>query len=103
MLTIGNHPAQARHPKTKKPLFDSNGQPIPHPLVENQRSLRLDGFVIAYVIPNGDKCRICYLARYQKLPKAISDEAIELVEKEFMPVESVNSPLTPLPKEEIDG
>jgi len=95
MLTLGNHPAQARHPDTGKPLFDNNGEPVPHKLVENQRSLRLEGYVIAYVIPKkcGEVCRICYLSRYQELPKSITDFAIELVERDFMKVEGVSIPL----------
>ena len=93
-LTLGNHPAQARHPVTSKPLFDRSGEPVPHKLVENQRSIRLDGFVIAYVIPTkNDTCRIHYLARYQALPEACLSEVRELVEREFMPVEGESKPI----------
>jgi len=85
-------------------MFDDAGEPIPHPLVENQRSLRLDGYVIAYCIPTeDDQCRIAYLSRYQALPKAIYDQAIELVTKEFLPVAGVDTPLAPIPKEPEDG
>lgn len=86
-LTMGNHPAQARHPLSGEPMFDSDGEPVP--LFPNERSVRLDGHVIAYVSEAGN---IGYRIPSSRLGEAITSEIVELVAKEFKPVKKIASP-----------
>lgn len=43
---LRNHPAQARHPVTKAPLFDEDGAPVP--LFPEMKAVYLDGFLMGY-------------------------------------------------------
>ena len=71
-LTITNHPAQAKHPFTGEPLFDSDGNPVP--LFADQKAIRLDGRVIAYVNAVG---KVLFIVPQNRLG-VIAQEAIEL-------------------------
>ena len=97
-LEIDSHPAQALHPFTKKPLFDDDGKPIP--LFPDEKSIRLDGRIIAYVTKDR---AIMWLYRRDKLG-AIADAAVELVEKEFgsPATAEVESQGSPVPQNEED-
>ena len=86
-LTLGNHPSQAIHPATGKPWFDAENKPVPK--FPDQRSIRLDGYVIAYVSELGN---IAFIAPYSRLPKGVREEAKELVEREFMAVSKIAAP-----------
>jgi len=86
-LTLGNHPSQARHPVTGKPWFDEDG--IYVPLFPDQRSIKLDGFVIAYVSADGN---IAFLAPFENLPEGCVEEAKTLVAKEFVEPNEVIAP-----------
>ena len=98
-LTIGNHPAQQRHPLTREPLFDEDGNPVP--LFPDQRSVKLDGTVIAYVGKNrqGDKWNVCFLHPHKALG-VIAQEACDLVNSELGPVAGSAAPLPPPEREE---
>ena len=76
-LTIGNHPAQAAHPFTRKLLVDENGDPVP--LFPKEKSIRLDGRVIAFVNEGLD---INFIVPLSKLG-VIADEAKALVKSEL--------------------
>jgi hypothetical protein len=78
-LTIENHPAQARF--AGKPLFDDEGRPIP--LFPDQRSIRMDGQVVAYV----SKDSVNFI--HSGLPPAIKAQAIELAKAAFGEIETV--------------
>lgn len=93
-LEICNHPAQARHPATGKPLFDDG---VPVPLFPNQRAIKLDGYVIAYVSPTLD---VFFLGPIEKVGQAVVDAATELVQRELGEPGSVK---TPLAMEKIDA
>lgn len=69
-LTIGNHPAQARHPVTNELLFDNDGVAVP--MFPDQKSIRFDGTIVAYVA-NGN-----LLIINSRLPSAIVDEMKDL-------------------------
>jgi len=83
-LTIENHPAQARHPITGKPLFRAG---VPVPLFPDERSVRLDGVVIAYV---SDKKNVLFIVPESRLGP-IAAEAVALVERELGPVKKTTS------------
>ena len=87
MLTIGKHPAQARHPVTNKPLFDNVGDFMP--LLPDWRGVYLDGFCIGYVGPTGN---IQFTMPINKIGQAVVDEALILVESEFVQVGKVAAP-----------
>lgn len=72
-LTIGPHPAQATDPFTHKPLFDDDGVPVP--LITDQKTVRLDGRVIAYISSGG----VSFIVAKNKLG-AVYDEALALAE-----------------------
>ena len=89
-LTIGPHPAQARHPITNEPL-EKDGQPVP--LFADQFSIRLDGKIIAYVLPGN---RVAFLIAESKLGSVIVNDSLALVEKEFGSVAAhVSPPIMP--------
>lgn len=48
-VEIRNHPAQARNPVTDEPLVDAAGKPVP--LFPDQRSIYVDGHMVAYAQP----------------------------------------------------
>ena len=75
-LEIGDHPAQMRSPVTKEPMF-KDGKPVP--LFPNQKSVKLDGRIIAYV---NEKHKVLFIVPESKLGP-IAAEAIELVKKEL--------------------
>jgi len=60
-ITFRNHPAQARHPHTKQPLFTETGEPVP--LFPDQRGIYLDGYLIGYcsAVPDQPVCLIVHL------------------------------------------
>ena len=91
-LTIENHPAQARHPFTSEPLVDNDGLPVP--LFPDQRSIKLDGRLIAYV---SNERKIMFLVPLGKLG-VIAKEAEELVNKEMGAVQKVTSVREPAPE-----
>ena len=101
-LEICKHPGQARHPVTKQPMWEADGTHVVNPAVEMQRAIKMDGYVVAYVIPAGSECRISFLAAYDRLPESIKQRASELVASEFMPVLNVTAPAPtqPQPAEE---
>ena len=76
-LTLENHPAQAVHPFNRQRLFDADGKPVP--LFPKQRSVKLDGRVIALVNESG---HISFIVPLSKLG-VIADEAKLLVGNEF--------------------
>lgn len=86
-LQLTPHPSQARHPVTKQPWFDELGVAVP--LFPDQRSIRLDGHIIAYVSEAGN---IGFLAPFSRLPDGVKEQAQELVEKEFTKVNQVVAP-----------
>jgi hypothetical protein len=95
-ITLGNHPSQARHPVTNEPLTDKAGQPVP--LFPDQASVKLDGFVIAYVSCNNN---VQFLAPFSRLPQQLRDEVVALVENERGPIGKVSAPAdVPLPVQE---
>jgi len=99
-LSIGNHPSQARHPITGKPWFDEQGVYIP--LFPDQRSIKLDGFVIAYVSAEGN---IAFLAPFENLPPGLKSQALEMVAAEFIEPKNVVAPpkmKVPQPEEDDD-
>ena len=67
-LILANHPAQARF--AGKPLFDDDGAPIP--LFPDQRSIRLDGRVIALV----SQSRLSFIV--EGIPEAIKSQAEQM-------------------------
>lgn len=73
-LEIGEHPAQLR--VDGQPMF-KDGKPVP--LFPNQKSVRLNGQVIAYV---NEKHKVLFIVPESKLG-VIAQEAIELVKKEL--------------------
>lgn len=81
---LKNHPAQARHFRTKKPLTDETGNPVP--LFPEQRALYFDDFLIAYVIPGADSCKTLFIVPESNLTKAVCDAAKEFVSNTFQPV-----------------
>lgn len=91
-LEITNHPAQARHPFSKLPLVDNDGVPVP--LFPDQRSIKLDGRIIAYV---SEKRNISFLIPLGRLG-VIAKEAEELVANQMGPVPNVNA--VPEPRSE---
>ena len=76
-LTIENHPSQARHPISDEPLF-KDGKPVP--LFPDQRSIKLDGTIIAYVNAAG---KVMFIMPENKLPGTIADEALDLAASEY--------------------
>lgn len=90
-LTIENHPSQAAHPFTGEPLFDDDGKPVP--LFPDQRSIRLDGRVIAYVA-NGNAM---FIVPRESLG-VIADEAVELAAS----IGAEQTHFVPQPKEPIE-
>ena len=86
-LTIENHPSQMRHPITQEPLFDKDGKPVP--LFPDQKSIRLDGRIIAYMILETKK--VLWIMPKHKLGP-IADEGLELAEAFFGKVEGEHSP-----------
>ena len=92
-LKITNHPAQARHPFTNEPLFDNDNNPVP--LFPNERSVRLDGRIIAYVT---EERNVLFIVPLERLG-VIADEAKALVEKELGPV--AKTAAVPMPVEVV--
>lgn len=90
-LEICNHPAQARHPLNKKPLFKDDK---PVPLFPKERCIKLDGTIIAYV---NEHRKVMFLFPPSKLG-TIQDEAIKLVRDQLGDPEKV-VPMTEPPVE----
>ena len=89
-LSIGQHPAQARHPITNEPL-EKDGKPVP--LFADQFSIKLDGRIIAYVLPGN---RVAFLVAESKLGESIVSESLALVAKELGSVAAhVSPPIMP--------
>lgn len=83
---LRNHPAQARHPVTKAPLFDADNKPVP--LFPKMRALYLDGVLIAYcqALPG-------YPVTFTHFVDAhVSEAASDFVEAEIGRVASINMP-----------
>jgi hypothetical protein len=84
-LTLVNHPSQARHPFTKKPLFDNDDNPVP--LFPGQRCVKLDGRSVAYVSEAGN---IGFITA--SLPQAIVDDIAAFVKREFIEPKNIVIP-----------
>lgn len=95
-LRLANHPAQARNPVTNAPLFDADGVPVP--LFPDQRSVYLDGFLVAYVNASGN---ISFIMPESKLTAPIVQAIRDLVSSEFTPAGTVNH-VPDLPEVEAD-
>lgn len=95
---LKNHPAQARHFKTGEPLWDDLGNPVP--LFPEQRALYFDGFLIAYIVPDGDGCKTLFIVPEERLTKAVVDAAIEYVNAEWLTVGVVHCIAEPVEVEE---
>lgn len=72
-FSIGNHPAQERLPFSNKPKFDDDGNPVP--LFPDQKCLRLDGQLIAYITKGG----LQFVVSRQELGSTYQ-EAVDFVE-----------------------
>lgn len=95
---LKNHPAQARHPFTKEPLFN-DGQPVP--LFPKQRALAFDGRIIAYISEYGN---VGFIVPQERLGEVIVDEAKKFINENFTPVNMVSSVLeAEEPEESADG
>lgn len=77
-ITLGNHPSQARHPFTNEPLFDNDGVAVP--LFPDQRSVMLDGRVIAYV---SESRNVQFIYPVETLTQTVVDDARAHVEMVF--------------------
>lgn len=75
-VELRNHPAQARHPVTREPLFDDDGQPVP--LVKTQKAIYLDGFLIGYCgLTPGEPISIIRNSR--EIPPSVREIILEKV------------------------
>lgn len=88
-ITFRNHPAQARHPVTRAPLFDGEGSPVP--LILDQRAIYLDGVMVGYcgTTPNSP---INLIFDHRKLGEAVRAEIKAAVEAKFGAVTNVCLP-----------
>lgn len=91
-FSIGPHPAQARHPLTNEPLFDTEGQPVP--LITDQTTLRLDGKLIAYISTGG----VSFIYPRLALGEAVYKEALRFIAENA----GVPKTVSAVPEIEID-
>ncbi len=84
MIELRNHPAQARHPITQEPLLYDDGKPVP--LITDQRSIYLDGYMVGYCHASGS-----WIAFIRDLPEAVQDEIRKVVTDTLGAVQRVNT------------
>lgn len=77
MIEFRNHPAQARHPITDKPLFDADGNPLP--LIKDQHGIYADGYLCGYC--NTDGTNVFVLPQFTSLADEIQAAAAEQWDK----------------------
>lgn len=75
-LSVANHPAQKRHPFTGEPMV-KDGQPVP--MITNQKAIKLDNFIIAYVMLETGK--ICFIQPVERLGDTIVDDVKALAKE----------------------
>lgn len=89
-ITLTNHPAQARHPLTKQPLFEADGV-TPVPLFPERRCIRLDGVSIGECHSQPGHP----IGLTQAMDEYTKQQIIEFVEREVGRVTSMNTPPDP--------
>ncbi len=77
-ITITEHPATANHPIRTNEKLVVDGKPVP--LLPDHKAVRLDGFIVAYVLPNR---RVSYIVPEAKLTKPVVDAIQAKVEAEL--------------------
>jgi len=91
-LELRNHPAQAQHPITKKPLFDEHRKPVP--LLKHERAIYLDGDHVGYCTAKpGFPVNLIV-----NFPDSMRDIIVKFVEDEIGAV-SHNSMVPPPPED----
>jgi hypothetical protein len=96
-FSIGPHPSQARHPFTNEPLVDDDGTPVS--LFPDQRTLRLDNRIIAYLSNGG----ISFIVPCAMLGDVVYQDALEYAKQETGDFKNVTSvPMMPETEPEED-
>lgn len=90
-VELRNHPAQARHPVTREPLFDDAGKPVPH--ITDQKAVYLDGVMIGYALLACKPPKLSLTVPPRTMPPHIRDmvakEVERLLEQELAAVKQV--------------